>query len=194
MKCHPHWWDFSVRYKNQPANEEQALIYFAIALSKAWKHHPPRQAPAEPWSGLEEMHSYWTANWAPPHLHRPLGQEGREAAGKCSGSYAWLVLFSGKGFQNQPPPLPSTPNLHLSSQHPGAHKYFKMSGSLWWKNIGLHTATEEQCLCAGKQMKKVWIRQAEHQHPPHDWADPGLSFARQPQGSKAAQGLQLWGG
>lgn len=95
---------------------------------------PPHQAPAEPWSGLQEMHSYWTANWVPPHLHRPFGQERREAAGKCSGSYAWLVLFSGKGLQNQPPPLPSTPKLHLSSQHPGVHKYFKMSRSLRWKN------------------------------------------------------------
>lgn len=53
---------------------------------------------------------------------------------------------------------------------------------------------EECCLSAGKQIKKIWIREPEHQHlPPSIWLS--WSFARQPWGIKLLRtcsfGLQL---
>jgi len=45
---------------------------------------PLRQSPTEPRLGLlvqglqEQIHSYATADWLPPHLHRPLGTKGQK--------------------------------------------------------------------------------------------------------------------
>lgn len=60
-----------------------------------------------------------------------LAQERREAAGKCVEDVVPDLSYSqGRDCIISHLPFPSTPNLHLSSQHPGVRKYFKMSPSL----------------------------------------------------------------
>lgn len=121
------------------------------------------------------MHSYATTNRIPPHLHPPLGQERREAAVKCVQALMPDLSYSqGRDckISHLPFPLPPTFICYHSIQE--RTSILKMSPSLWWKNTA--------CVL-GNRLRKDWIKQPEHQHPPHDWADPGLSFARQPQGN-----------
>lgn len=127
MKCHLHWWDFSVMYRHQPANKKEALIYTAIALSKVWKHHHIRHLQNHnlAFSG-KAFRRCIVMQLQTGFLCTSTDHLDRKGEKQLIGVFRQLCLTC--------PLLPSAPNLHLLSQHPEVHKYFKMPLSLGWKN------------------------------------------------------------